>query len=483
MKSSKTSTVLRWAASLGLAGSLMLGAATAHAAAKIVIVNLNAAGVGFNDPTPATPVGGNNGTTIGQQRLIAFTYAANLWGAKLTSPVPILINAQFSALTCTATTATLGSAGATSIFRNFPNAPKADTWYSYALANKLANTYLGTNKAAQINANFNVNLGLNANCLPTSTWYYGLDSNEAANQIDFVAVLQHEMAHGLGFQTFTSGSTGAYNGGFPSVWDHFLFGTTAGKLWKDMTAAERVASAISVNGLVWNGPMVTAAAPMVLRPGQPNVGISGANAGPAAGNYAAGEASFGPALSASAVTAQLMPVTEQTAGAGEGCEPFNAANTLAVQNNIAMIARGVCGFVIKVKNAQNAGARAVIITDNVVASLSGLGGTDPTITIPAVRITLANGNTIRAQFTSLTATSSGVVASLGLIGTQLSGADPLGRVLLYAPNPFVSGSSVSHFDTSATPNLLMEPNINGDLTQVVIPPIDLTLPLLNEIGW
>ena len=36
--------------------------------AQFVIVNLNAPNVGFNDPTPAAPVGGNTGTTLGEQR-------------------------------------------------------------------------------------------------------------------------------------------------------------------------------------------------------------------------------------------------------------------------------------------------------------------------------------------------------------------------------------------------------------------------------
>jgi hypothetical protein len=487
--------LLGWLARAAAALTL-LGAVSGAQAAKIIIVNLNAAGVGFNDTTPAAPVGGNTGTTVGQQRLIAFSYAANKWGAQLTSNVPILINAQFSALSCTATGATLGSAGATSVFRNFRNAPKADTWYSYALANKLANSYLGTSKAAQINANFNANLGSAtggntngvptvpaAGCLTGTTWYYGLDSNEASNQIDFVAVLMHEMGHGVGFQTFTSGSSGAYLAGFPSIWDHFLFGTVTGKTWTQMTAAERAASALTVTGLVWNGPLVTAAVPSVLRQGLPKVQISGANAGSAAGTYSAGEASFGPPLSTSAITADVMPVSEQTAGAGEGCEAFNAANAAAVLNNIALIRRGVCGFVIKVKNAQLAGARAVIITDNVTASLSGLGGSDATITIPAVRVTLADGNTIRSALTNLTANSSGVLASVGLLGTQYAGADPLNRALMYAPTPFISGSSVSHYDVSATPNLLMEPNINGDLGQSLIPPFDLTFTLLQDIGW
>jgi hypothetical protein len=29
----------------------------------------------------------------------------------------------------------------------------------------------------------------------------------------------------------------------------------------------------------------------------------------------------------------------------------------------------------------------------------------------------------------------------------------------------------------------MEPSINGNLTQSVVPPQDLTLPLFQEIGW
>ncbi len=74
-------------------------------------------------------------------------------------------------------------------------------------------------------------------------------------------------------------------------------------------------------------------------------------------------------------------------------------------------------------------------------------------------------------------------ANLARFGTDLAGADALGRVKMYAPNPFQGGSSVSHFDTTATPNLLMEPSINGNLTQTVVPPIDLTFPLFQDIGW
>jgi len=36
---------------------------------------------------------------------------------------------------------------------------------------------------------------------------------------------------------------------------------------------------------------------------------------------------------------------------------------------------------------------------------------------------------------------------------------------------------------TATPNLLMEPNISPDLTTTLVPPYDLTVPLLKDIGW
>ena len=69
--------------------SLVVPAAAATAGpAQFVIVNINAPGVGFNDPTPAAPVGGDSGTTLGEQRLIAFTHAASIWSARLDSAVP-----------------------------------------------------------------------------------------------------------------------------------------------------------------------------------------------------------------------------------------------------------------------------------------------------------------------------------------------------------------------------------------------------------
>ena len=301
----------------------------------------------------------------------------------------------------------------------------------------------------------------------------GLDNNHGAN-VDLVSVLTHEFGHGLGFQTFTSGSTGATNSGVPSIYDRFTMDTNTGKSWLQMTDAERVASAISVSKLAWNGPQVFADVPSVLK-GPPNLKVNAPAA--IAGNYAVGTAAFGPALTSSGVTGDVVLANDGTAPLTDGCQAFPAG---FFTGKIALIDRGTCTFPIKVKNAQDAGAIAVIIADNAAGSPpAGLGGSDPTIIIPAVRVTQADGNTIKAQLLSATVNVSMKLDSS--LGT--SGADSFGKALLYAPNPFQSGSSVSHWDTTAFPNQLMEPAINGDLTHEVTPPNDLTYSQMRDIGW
>jgi hypothetical protein len=474
---------LRLLAATAALATGLLAAPAANAALTIFIANGNAAGVGFNDPTPVAPVGGNPGTTLGEQRLIAFQYAAQKWGATLTSSVDVYIFARFTALACNETGAVLGSAGTTAVFSDFPNAPIANTWYSNALADKISGEDLDP-VSYDINANFNVNLG-QPGCLTGVPFYFGLDNNHGA-AVDFVTVLTHEMGHGLGFQTFTNGTTGNQLGfptqAQPAVWDHFLYDNAAGLNWAQMTPAQRVASAIGVNTLVWTGPNVTAKVPQVLR-GLPRLTIGGPAAGATAGSYLIGSASFGPPLSFPGISADVMPVSSGGAN-GDACLPFSPLDRNAARGNIVLINRGVCGFVVKVKNAQLAGAVGVIIADNAAGSPPpDLGGTDPTITIPAVRITLGDATTLRTALTRRSRTKSGVIATLDANTAVLAGADSLKRIKMYTPNPFQPGSSVSHFDVSATPNQLMEPAINADLTHEVTVPYDLTYELFKDIGW
>jgi hypothetical protein len=473
-----------------LAAAALSAPFAAEARARITIVNVNAPGVGFNDPTPAAPLPTNPGTTVGQQRLIAFQHAADLWGKELDSKVEIRVQARFTPLSCTPTAAVLGSAGPIQVFSDFPGARFPGTWYHVALANKLAREDLAPGDPGtdgdDIGANFNSELGTPA-CLAGLSWYYGRDTNEAPNQINLVVVLLHEFAHGLGFSSFTSVSTGRMLGflddagnvvRLPSVYDKFYFDLTTRKFREQMTDAERVASAINARNVAWVGAEVTDEVPEVLQRGTPLLTVRAPAA--VAGSYQVGTASFGPALTAAGVTGKVVLGLDPADAAGpsttDGCSPFT--NAAEVAGNIALVDRGTCGFVVKAANAQAAGATALIVADNQPGRPPpGLGGADPTITIPAVRITRADGVTLKAEL------ANGVIANLGLDLRVRAGASPQGFALLNAPDPVQPGSSISHWDPIATPNQLMEPAINADLTFSVDEPQDLTLSLFRDIGW
>ncbi len=482
----------------------LLTSALASTAATIVISSRDAAGVGFNDPTPVLPVGGNTGTTLGQQRMNVYRHVANLWEAALTSNSPITVSAGWEALTCSAGSAVLGSASSWNGWTDFPNAPKAGTWYPQALANKLANLPGGQSLAdfyeqpddgsgygnVDIKTQFNINLG-QPGCLTGTPFYLGLDGNAPAGTVNFATTLLHELGHGLGFSVFTtSTASGAQFLGLPSVWESFMVDNTTGKRWTQMTDAERVASAINFRRLAWNGAATVAAVPFVLTPGGtavPNLNISGPAAGASAGSQQFGTAAFGPSLGAP-ISGQVMPVVSNTTAAGltgPGCGPLTALDALAVNGRIALIDRGVCGFAVKVKNAQNAGAIGVLIANTAAGVFGSMGGADATITIPSLMVTNAEGNALKTALQRRSRTASGVVATLGAVATGGSyiGTDALNRPLLYTPNPREAGSTVSHWDTSATRNLLMEPFISADLTFGLTAPFDLTLPLLQDLGW
>lgn len=484
------------------AALLALGALSSASAATITITSRDLPGVGFNDPTPVDPVGGNPGTTLGQQRLNVYRFVADVWEQALQSDVPITVSAGWEALTCTATSAVLGSAGAWNIWRDFPGAVP-NTWYPQALANKIAGVNLSADVPpgtsgydnVDIKTQFNINLG-NTGCLDGTPFYLGLDGNAGA-KVNFVETLLHELGHGLGFSVLTvqtstgnrlnaAGTAYVASGGVPSIWEGYMYDNTAAKTWLAMTSAERRASAINPLKLAWSGPQGAAAAVATLGA---TPGIRVATPVPnVSGFYDYGTASFGPPVANGQVLGTLANIAAYDAAVGAGCTAFSAADTAAVTGKVAIIDRGVCGFAVKAKNAQNAGAIGVIIANNAAGAAPGLGGTDATVVIPTVSISQAAGVTLKQAVTDApkygTRGKPGTVTGqLGLDTTRKAGADVAGRPLLYTPNPLVSGSSVSHWDVSASPNLLMEPNINSDLGLVLVAPKDLTLPLLKDLGW
>lgn len=446
---------------------------SAFAGATISILNVDGPGEGFNDPTPAAPVGGNSGTTLGQQRLIAFQHAASIWGATLDSNQAIVIRAAFNPLAPNV----LGSAGATFVFSDFgsvglyPGPEFPNTWYGSALADKRAGAELNPG-FPDINAQFSSNFN----------FYLGLDNNHGA-QIDLVVVLLHEFAHGLNFQTFVSAATGANFAGQTDIYAHHLLDSTINLHWDEMTQAQRQAAATKFGRIVWDGAEVTGGVPTVLSFGSPEVRVL--TPASIAGAYQFGTAAFGPPLSSPGATAQVVDAQDEANVAGptttDGCTAFT--NAAAVAGKIALVERGTCGFALKARNATDAGAVGVIIYNNaanVNAAPPGMandGINGVFVTIPTVSLTRADGLAILGQVPT------GTTAKLSVDLSIRAGADALGRARLYAPFPVAAGSSISHYDTVAFRNLLMEPAINGDLTHNVKAPDDLTLELLRDVGW
>lgn len=111
----------------------------------------------------------------------------------------------------------------------------------------------------------------------------------------------------------------------------------------------------------------------------------------AAGDYLATSAAFGPLPTVGGLTGAFAVVNDGS-GTAEGCSALIGFPAGA----IAIADRGTCGFAVKVKIAQDAGASAVVIANNAPGSPITMGGADPTITIPSVMVSQADGATIKA---------------------------------------------------------------------------------------
>jgi hypothetical protein len=110
---------------------------------------------------------------------------------------------------------------------------------------------------------------------------------------------------------------------------------------------------------------------------------------------------FGPALTSN-ITGDIVLVNDGTGGTSSlGCNSLT--NGVLINDKIALIRRGTCPFLQKIKNAQDAGAIAVIMINNVDGTPVPMGGTetDP-ITIPSVMISKADGDALQAVLSSNT---------------------------------------------------------------------------------
>ena len=221
-------------------------------------------GEGFDDTTPTAAVGGNTGTTLGEQRAILFQSAANIWAKEIISDVTIAVDASFSSdLFCDENSAVLGSAGPLGMVNsadlNIPNSV-ADTYYPLSLANAMTGVD-NFPTVVDIVAKFNSKVDTDSNCLTGESFYYGIDDQAVPDgKIPLFSTVLHELAHGLGFFSAieTTDPDGSYvsNLGQQSVFDVFLYDTQANLAWFEMNNTQRLNSMTNNPFLVWSGANV-----------------------------------------------------------------------------------------------------------------------------------------------------------------------------------------------------------------------------------
>jgi hypothetical protein len=260
-----------------LSASILLPSTPARAA-KITIVNTDGALEGLNDPTVVSAVAGNSGTTLGAQRLNVLEAVANYWGSKISSSVEIRVSTAFDPLPCSSNAAVLGSAGPADVCHSDPTLPLQSTWYPIALANRYAGSDLSLldDIGATINVRVDETLGTcsgtgdpcttdmecpmaeTCGCLVGVSWWYGIGAAAPVGTVSLYNTMWHEIAHGLGFLTLVDLPLGTEFQGMPDIFETHLEDHASGKLWPQMTDAERMASAIAQGDdeLHWVGDAV-----------------------------------------------------------------------------------------------------------------------------------------------------------------------------------------------------------------------------------
>jgi hypothetical protein len=179
----------------------------------------------------------------------------------------------------------------------------------------------------------------------------------------------------------------------------------------------------------------------------------------AAGSYEAAGAAFGPAPTAAGLSGSIVLVND-----GAGVSPTDACEPLVgfPAGAIALLDRGTCNFTVKVANAQAAGATAVIVVNNVAGTPGTMGGTDPTIVIPAVQVSLADGNTIKAGLPATGTVSRNADFGCGTHTLSLVPDLENGRLIVY--NSSSAGGVCDFFEVVEVP--LDDPSSSGVINKI-----------------
>lgn len=451
--------------------------ATQVSAATIVIQNNDGVDEGFNDPLPppnSNQKGNNPGTTLGEMRLNVFQAAADVWAAILNSNITITVGGTFDEKFCSSESATLGSAGASGSGANFGGS-EPDLAYVIALAESLNDSNLN-GVSVEIVTSFNSLLDSDPACLGGGGFYYGLDDNAPVGTTRLYPVVLHELAHGLGFASMADVGDGASGtffsaGGFPDTFSRRLLDLDNNKSWDEMSNAERLASALNEPEVVWEGAQVTTDLDQFLDLA-PELLINAPAAIIGAFEAVAGEQSAGippGGVTAGIVDGNIFDDIDNIPATG--CTQIGFGGTFTGKI-VLFDSTPDCSPVVTAFFTQFEGALGLIIADTSGSGFPDMTGliTNP-INIPYIGIEKSVADDLRANLVTANVTIQ--------TSTNKFLGENQGKVKMYAPAIFETGSSVSHWSRTASPDLLMEP-VLGDLD---FADVDLTAAAFRDIGW
>ncbi len=208
-------------------------------------------------------------TTSGTNSTIdaAIDHAVNIWDDYLNTSIQIKLHVEYLDLT------SQGPLGITlpNGRKDFTSALHPGTWYVSCLANSLENTELNPGEN-------DIDVFMNS----ATNYYFGTDGNPGFNQYDFVSVILHEIAHGLGIvslskATNNEGSFGTLVAadfaplvtsfpfpnleGLPSVWDRMIINNSGENIADTLVFPNNsvvLNAEFESNNLYFNGAISTA---------------------------------------------------------------------------------------------------------------------------------------------------------------------------------------------------------------------------------
>lgn len=437
-----------------------LGVPTTVNARATIVTQLD--GSGFSDPTPVAAVGGNTGTTLGEQRRVALKYALSRWEARLDSAVPIVLHMTFEDMGCMGSAAVLGATGATNAFGdlNMVGAMKANPKLVYvsALADSLAGYDM---QPGEPDIDMHFNSAVDGTCRDElGGFYYGLDGKSGDDGDDFVQVILHEFAHGIGITSLWDPDNGQWAAdSTPDSYSAHVRDLDLGKSWIDLTAAERISSSTNVRRVVWDGAEATRLVPALFAPGEPTLRTT-----PVLTNFTG--------FVADTDFAKMMPVSAQVVVQSD-CSAMQA-----VSGSIVMLApRSPCSLKQALQAVSGAGAVGLLLPSPQPFDAPALpideAGAVPVLPFPVLTLPTPDARSV------VTATQSAPLqATLEMNANRRSGADDDQHALLFISRPYSSGSSIAHLEALVRPNQLMEP-----YASTVTHDLEFTVAMLKDTGW